>query len=102
MPDTFQFDMAQMLRQSHCDRKDRPHDCVGTTTISKGKVCLDCPLCGKGEEIPDWSYRLNILLGPVFTAAGINWDSLGTDAKCAAFKAYRRATESPEYKAVSP
>ena len=100
--DTFSFDMAQTLRRSHCDRKDHQHECAGTMTIKRGEVCLSCPLCGDGNEIPDWSYRLNILLGPVFKAAGIDWDSLGVEAKVKAFKAYKRTQGSEHYAAVSP
>lgn len=91
--DTFQFDMAQMLRQSHCERKDRPHDCVGTTIISKGKVCLDCPLCGKGEDIPGWRTFTANRLDMIFRAAGVKWDSLNIESQVAAIREYERIQE---------
>ena len=43
------FEMAQTLRRSHCDRRGQEHECVGVVTIKRGEVCLDCPLCGKGD-----------------------------------------------------
>lgn len=83
------FDIAQALRRSHCDRKGSEHDCVGEVTIKRGEICLDCKLCGKGSEIPDWHGSIATALELVFEAAGISWQSLSIDAKLAAIKRAR-------------
>ena len=85
------FEMAQALRRSHCDQKDdKSHECVGEVTIKRGEVCLDCKLCGKGGEIPGWNHFTAKLLEKCFEAAGINWGSLGMEARLAAVIAHRR------------
>ena len=82
------FDIAQALRRSHCDRREQAHECVGEVTIKRGEICLNCPLCGKGEEIPGWSFEAAEKLRPIFAAAGINWDSLDFEAKRRAVSEY--------------
>lgn len=95
MPTDTTFEMAQALRRSHCDRRDEPHhECVGVVTIKRGEVCLDCPLCGKGEDIPGWSGTLAVELRLVFDAAGINWDSLHMEAKLNAIRALRNTLKN--------
>lgn len=42
------YNEAQRLRESHCERKRLAHKCVGTVTIGPGYLCLDCPVCGVG------------------------------------------------------
>lgn len=75
------FDIAQALRRSHCDRQDSAHECVGEVTIKRGEVCLSCPLCGKGEEIPGWSFQVAERCRAIFDAAGVKWDALDFEAK---------------------
>lgn len=88
---SFDFDMAQALRRSHCDMRDRPeHECVGTVTIKRGEVCLSCPLCGTGEQIQDWDSAAAEQLKAVFRAAGLDWDALDMRAKCNAIRAFKK------------
>ncbi len=84
------FEIAQAMRQSHCDRRDNPHECVGEMTIKRGEICLNCKLCGKGEEIPGWNHSTAKLLEKVFSAAGVSWSSLDMEAKRSAVIAYQR------------
>lgn len=87
--DQFNFQVAQSLRKSHCDRKDDAgHKCVGTVTIKSGVVCLDCPLCGKGEQIPGWRTFVANKLDMIFCAAGIKWDALTLERQLEAIKKY--------------
>jgi len=86
---TLDFEMAQLIRESHCDRKgDEGHTCVGSVTIKRGEVCLDCPLCGKGEQRPGWSTFIANRLDMIFHAAGIKWDCLALDVQLAAIRKY--------------
>lgn len=84
--ETATFAIAQAIRDSHCDRKGADHQCVGEVTIKRGEVCLNCPLCGKGEQIPHWNDRHAKALRRIFDAAGIDW-------RCLEFEAQRRAVE---------
>lgn len=87
------FEMLQLLRRGHCDRKGQEHACVGVVTIKQGEVCLNCPLCGTGEDIPGWSSDIAEKLSKVMDAAGINWDSLNMDSKRAAVEKFREVTK---------
>lgn len=82
MNDNSTFEIAQALRNSHCDRKqDKDHVCVGEMTIKRGEICLNCQLCGKGEEIPGWNHAAAESVKAIFQAAGFDWDSLNMEAK---------------------
>ena len=41
---------AEALRQSHCERKEQPHKCVGVVKISQQGMALDCRICGYTTE----------------------------------------------------
>jgi hypothetical protein len=41
---------AEMLRQSHCERKHMSHACVGVMTVNRVGVRLDCEICGCDME----------------------------------------------------
>ena len=89
MASNFDFEMAQALRRSHCDRKDEVgHKCVGEMAITSGEVKLSCQLCGAGEQIINWNSEVATILNRVFGAAGINWDSLVIESKIDAIQAY--------------
>lgn len=81
------FAIAQALRESHCDRKGEEHSCVGTVTIKRGEMCLNCPLCGSDEGPPlGWSSATAAALRCIFSTAGINWDSLDIQAQASAVR----------------
>lgn len=87
----FSFEMAQSLREHHCDKKHiAGHQCCGEVTIKRGEVCLSCVLCGRGEDRPGWSSDVEHRCSQIFNAAGISWDSLATDVKVRAMQAYCR------------
>ena len=44
------FADAMALHRRYCDRRDTTHECVGRMSVRRGEVCLDCPLCGKGDS----------------------------------------------------
>ena len=90
MSDETNFEMAQLLRKSHCDKKEDNHECVGEMTVKRGEICLSCSLCGKGEYTPGWSAFIANKLDIIFSAAGFKWDSLTVEAKVAAIKAYQQ------------
>ena len=90
MSSDFTFEMAQALRRSHCDRSDQPHECIGTVTIKRGEVMLDCSLCGHGSDCPAWDSGVADTLSAIFRSAGIEWRSLDHEAKLAAIAAYKR------------
>lgn len=84
----FDFKMAQFLRQSHCDKAGEPgHEFVGQVTIKRGEVCLNCQLCGDGQQVPGWSSYAAERLAKIFGAAGIRWDALDMSSKLAAINA---------------
>lgn len=88
--DSGTFSIAQTLRQSHCDRRDNPHECVGEMTIKRGEICLNCKLCGKGEEIPGWNHADAKSLSGVFKAAGIEWECLDLESRRNAIIEYQK------------
>lgn len=88
------YEMAQLLRRSHCDKSgDKGHECVGTVTIKRGEVCLDCPLCGKGEDTPGWNSFIANRLDMILHAAGLQWSSLSVEAQVRAIAKYSEIHE---------
>lgn len=85
----FDFEMAQALRRSHCNRAGHEHECVGEMTIARGKVCLNCALCGPAEHIPGWCSATDNVLRAVFSAAGINWDCLTLEDRVRAIRKHK-------------
>jgi hypothetical protein len=85
----FDYEMAMALRRSHCDRKGNEHECVGTVTIKRGCVALDCQLCGSAESIPGYDNRIADKLRVIFDAGGMDWESLAMDVRVRAIRAYR-------------
>lgn len=86
-PDAF----AQQLRRAHCAHdaaKDDDHVCVGTCTITRDGVALDCKLCGPGGELLDPPSYKSIAVRQIFAAVGIDWTSLTLEARRAAVAAY--------------
>ena len=73
---------AMNLHRRYCDRQDRPHECVGQATIKRGEVCLDCPLCGKGEHHP-WKPQFVQHAEDVLAAAGVQFHSLNRESQSA-------------------
>jgi len=73
---------AMALHRRYCDRQDRPHECVGQATIKRGEVCLDCPLCGKGEHYP-WRPQLVKHAENVLAAAGLQFHTLNRESQSA-------------------
>lgn len=88
-----EFEMAQLLRKSHCDRKSEggAHDCVGEMTVKRGQIDLSCQLCGKGDCIPGWSTINSLRVESIFRAAGVSWGSLNIEAQVAAIRAYEKS-----------
>lgn len=77
------FREAMDLHAKYCDRKDKPHSCLGQATLKRGEVCLDCPLCGKGEHHP-WQPQLVQEAEQIFFAAGVSFNMLNREAQTAA------------------
>lgn len=78
---------AEMLRRAHCAHaaaQDPGHACVGTCTISREGVKLDCKPCGAGEEplAPHETEAADARA--VIEAAGMTWTSLTPEARRAA------------------
>lgn len=90
MSKNFDFEMSQALLRSHCDRKGHEHECVGEVTVKRGKVCLNCQLCGSGDQIPGWCSSTDEYCRRLFAAAGIDWDSIDFEAR---LRAIRKAQE---------
>jgi hypothetical protein len=76
------FDDAMALHRRFCDRKDRPHSCVGQATLKRGEICLDCRLCGKGEHHP-WRPQLVQQAEDILAAAGLNFHMLHREGQSA-------------------
>jgi len=73
------FKRAVALHGDYCGKKHIPnHKCVGEITIKRGEVCLDCPLCGKGEEMP-WNASLAMKAEKILDSAGIDWSGLSRE-----------------------
>jgi len=82
MQDQELFRDAMALHQRYCDRRDATHECVGQMSVRRGEVCLDCPLCGKGEQYP-WQPRLVNRAEEILSAAGLNFRSLNRECQVA-------------------
>lgn len=76
------FVEAMSLHARYCDRKDNPHACIGQATLKRGEVCLDCPLCGRGEHHP-WRPQLVQAAEDVLAAAGLNFHMLHREGQAA-------------------
>ncbi len=74
------FSDAMSVHSRYCDRKDKEHACAGTATIRRGEVCLDCPLCGKGEQHP-WRPSVVKQAEDILAAAGLNFHVLSRDVQ---------------------
>jgi len=73
------FKRAAALHADYCGKKHIPgHKCVGEITIKRGEVCMDCPLCGKGEEMP-WNASLAQKAEKIVDSAGVDWSGLSRD-----------------------
>ena len=73
------FKRAVALHGDYCGKKHIPnHKCAGEITIKRGEVCLDCPLCGKGEEMP-WNASLAQKAEKIVDSAGVDWSGLSRD-----------------------
>lgn len=86
--DSALFAVAQSLRESHCDRKGQDHQCVGEMTVKRGIVCLNCPLCGSGEQIPNWNSEHAKACERIFHEAGVEWQCLDFEAQRKAVAEY--------------
>ena len=42
--------LAEAMRQSHCDRKTQSHKCLGVLTVAPGQMQLNCKLCGEDRH----------------------------------------------------
>lgn len=76
------FADAMALHRRYCDRRDTTHECVGQMSVRRGEVCLDCPLCGKGDHYP-WRPRLVHGAEDILAAAGLNFRSLNRESQTA-------------------
>lgn len=94
MSDIELFEDAMALHARYCDRKDRPHQCVGQATIKRGEVCLDCPLCGKGDHVPLWKAWLVEHAEKILEAAGVQFHMLNREAQTAVLEALKSAKEA--------
>ena len=82
MKDQELFADAMALHKRYCDRMDTTHECVGQATLKRGEVCLDCPLCGKGEHHP-WHPQLVEQAKDILAAAGMSFDMLNRESQTA-------------------
>jgi hypothetical protein len=82
MSDQQLFRDAMALHRRYCDRRDATHECVGQATLKRGEVCLDCPLCGKGNHQP-WRPQLVERAKDILTAAGMSFDTLNCESQTA-------------------
>ena len=76
------FTDAMSVHSRYCDRqeKEKEHACVGQATLTRGEVCLDCPLCGHGEHHP-WRPQLVAQAEKVLEAAGLQFSSLNREVQ---------------------
>ena len=74
------FSDAMSVHSRYCDRQEKDHACVGQATLKRGEVCLDCPLCGKGEHHP-WRPQLVEQAEKVLEAAGVKFSALNREVQ---------------------
>ena len=74
-------EMAEALRQSHCDRKTQGHKCQGVVTISRGKLNLDCQLCGQDCHTLENSTALVQEVRELCTIMGVDYDKLESEKR---------------------
>lgn len=86
-PDAF----AQQLRRAHCahtDASNSDHECIGSCTITRDGVRLDCAACGPGGEPLELPSYKSTAVRRIFAAVGIDWTSLTLEARRSAVAAY--------------
>lgn len=81
-------ELAQGLRKAHCARTGE-HECVGTCTITRAGVQLECKLCGNESKLIAPLDTLPIVRKAklVLAAAGLEWDALSDARKRAVVEA---------------
>lgn len=78
---------AEQLRRAHCahsDGADPGHVCVGTCTITRSGVTLDCKICGGDVQPLAPVGHLAHVARSVIEAAGMTWSLLTPEAQRAA------------------
>jgi hypothetical protein len=80
--------IEQALRRSHCSNTGKEHACIGTCTITKDGIELECSLCGtdKRQNIEGVNEWLSDRASAVLHAAGMRYASLSDETKLAVLK----------------
>ena len=82
MSDQELFRDAMALHKRYCERNGTSHECVGQMSVRRGEVCLDCPLCGKGDHYP-WRPQLVERAKDILAAAGMSFATLNRESQTA-------------------
>lgn len=69
-------ELAEAMRQSHCDRKTQAHKCVGVMTVSRGQLCLNCELCGDDRHTLENTSALVREAKELCIIMGVDYDAL--------------------------
>ena len=74
-------EMAEAMRQSHCIRKTQSHKCVGVMTVSRGRLNLDCELCGQDSHCLENTNALVQEAKELCQILGVDYDKLAWDKR---------------------
>lgn len=88
-------DFAQTLRRAHCAHEhagQEQHACIGTCTITRDGVKLDCKACGSDVQPIAPTASESRVARAVVEAAGLAWDALTPESQRAACAAAERAS----------
>lgn len=74
-------ELAESIRQSHCDRKHIPHKCIGVMTVTNTCLSLDCEICGQETEFLEGISAIVERARAICMMVGANYDGLTANQK---------------------
>lgn len=73
--------VEQVLRTSHCARKDRNHECAGSITVTPRGIELSCTLCGSTSIEPSYPCHVHEHATRMSEEFGLRWELLSVEVQ---------------------
>ena len=77
---TQDYSIEQAMRRSHCDRRERQHECLGTMQVTPSGLEFECPACG-GTSLPYYSAAVNEFAREMAASFGLQWERLSHEVQ---------------------
>lgn len=80
MPEA-EYSPEEHLRRSHCEHRDRPHECLGSITITPRGYTLSCTLCGSTSRQPSYPIEIHEQAERLAEVFGLRWELLSVEVQ---------------------